>query len=553
MTDNNNSITFTRRTLLRRTAILGGSTALLQFPVASSVYARSSFENGPVVETSEGRVRGLVDDDVYVFRGLRYGASTAGAGRFLPPRKPPSWSGIWEAFQFGPMAPQFNPDQPRPTDKFYPIQTPNIPESEDCLRLNVYTTQLQPQAKLPVMVWLHGGGFSTGAASMPIFHGEGLAHNGAVVVTINHRLNVFGYTWLGDLLGDEFATSANAGLQDIVQALTWVQENIAGFGGDPGNVTIFGESGGGAKVSCVMAMPAASGLFHRAIIESGPGLTMGTQEHAAKATSALLDAAGLKPAQARDLQKLDINQLLRAYYTANRSLGGGPGSGGFQPVIGDSALPRHPFSPDATPLSADIPLLIGTNLHEAAFFTRNQPAQADMDEAALKQRLTAAYPALNTDEAIATYRKDFPGASPWQISLLVASDFFMRQNSIVLAERKSKQPAPVYMYRFDWETPALGGHRGAMHTVELPFVFNNLDKNRWLVGKSRGDQRLADIMSNTWVTFARSGNPDTARTPHWPAYSADSRATMIFNLKPKVVNDPAADVRRLIGKAMNFS
>ena len=549
MTD---SMRFTRRKLLKSTAYLGGTAALMQLPFASNAWARASFENGPVVETSEGKVRGLIDDDVYVFRGLRYGASTAGDGRFLPPRKPPSWTGIWEAFQFGPMAPQFNPNQPRPTDKFYPIQTPDVPESEDCLRLNIYTTRLQQGAKLPVMVWLHGGGFSTGATSMPLFHGGGLARKGAVVVTINHRLNVFGYTWLGDLLGGEFATSANAGLLDIVQALNWVRDNIAGFGGDPGSVTIFGESGGGAKVSCVMAMPAARGLFHRAIIESGPGLTMDTQEAAARVTSALLDAAGLKPAQAHDLQKLDIRQLLTAYYSAARSLGGGPGAGGFQPVVGDSALPRNPFTPDATPLSAEVPLLIGTNLHEAAFFTRNMPAQADMDEAALKQRL-AAYPTLNADEAIATYRHDFPGASPWKLSLLVASDFFMRQNSIVLAERKSKQAAPVYMYRFDWETPALGGHRGAMHTVELPFVFNNLNENRWLIGKSRGDQRLADLMSNTWVAFARSGNPDNSRIPHWPTYNTDKRTTMIFNLRPKVVDDPAADVRKLIGKAMHYS
>ena len=553
MKDNKNFKSLDRRAFLKRSAGLGVSAAALQFAYTPRLFAHGSFEAGPVVETTEGKVRGLLDGKVNVFRGLRYGAATAGDRRFLPPQKPPAFAGVWEAFEFGPMCPQFNPAEPRPmTDFFYPVQLPNIPEDEDCLRLNIYTPSLSAAGKLPVMVWLHGGGFSSGAASMPIFHAEGLAGFGAVVVTINHRLNVFGYTMLDDVLGDEFTSSGNAGILDIVQALSWVRDNISAFGGDPGNVTIFGESGGGGKVSCVMAMPAAKGLFHRAIIESGPGLTMTTREAAARATQALLDAAQLKAGQGRDLQKLTNRELLTAMFTAQRSLGGGPGGGGFQPVIDDPALPRHPFTPDAPEISASVPLLIGTNLHEVSFFTRTlQPNPGiNMDEAGLKASM-ANFP-IPADEAIATYRRVYPDATPYEISVLATSDTFFRQNSLTLAERKARQGgAAVYMYRFDWETDMLGGGRGAMHTLELPFVFNNLDKNRWLTGKKPGDQRLADRMSRAWVAFARTGNPNATGLPDWPAYETGSRSTMIFNDRPTVVDDPAGEIRMMLAKVMN--
>lgn len=521
-------LSMNRRRLLGRSALLGGAAMALQLPAMKAALAFDSFEEGPVVDTTEGKVKGLIDGPISIFRGIRYGAPTGGRNRFMPAQKPAKYTGIVEAFSFGPMAPQFDPSKPRGNDPMNPIWPPLVPENEDCLRLNIYTPSTDRNAKKSVMVWYHGGGFSSGASSMPFYHGEGLAHHGdVVVVTINHRLNAFGFTYLADILGDEFAASGNVGILDGARALEWVRDNIAGFGGDPDNVTIFGESGGGAKVSTLMAMPAAHGLFHKAVVESGAGLSMTPADQATENAEKLLKAAGIDKTNARKLQDIPQHALTAAWLAARANFG---------PVVDGGALPRDPFSPDATPLSADVPLIIGTNRHEASFFFRNGGLNPKMTEAEMEKQL-AGPEGHDVAAQIKALKKENPKATPWELFLIGASWNFMVTNSILMAERKSKQKAPVYMYRFDHEVPWKDGAVHAMHTAEIPFVFNNLKKNAWLVGDD-APQALADAMSGAWAAFAHTGDPNSKGLPKWPAYDAKKRATMIFNAESKVVNDP---------------
>jgi para-nitrobenzyl esterase len=533
-----------------RRHMLAGSAAFsavmgLDAGLFGRAFAALRLEEGPLVETAQGKLRGLTDGDMAVFRGIRYGASTGGRNRFLPAQKPPSWGGVWEAFQYGPIAPQRNPagktdDFANPDD--YGTHNPALGESEDCLRLTVTTPKVDRNARLPVMLWLHPGGFSTGSGSIPMAHGRLPKVGNVVAVTINHRLNAFGYCYLGDILGADYTQSGNIGNLDIVAALQWVQENIEGFGGDPGNITIFGVSGGGSKVSCLMAMPAAKGLFHRGIIESGPSLAQGTKEQGTRGAEALLKALGLTRETAGKIHDVSTREILAAYFKTQRN------GGYFSPIVDGVALPRDAFTPDASPLCADVPLIIGTTRHETAFFFRAN-AKPDLDMAGLRRNLSR-YKALDAEEAIRIYQGEKPKASPWELWLMISSDFQMRMNSITLAERKAKQKAPVYMYRFEWETKAMGGHMYAPHEIEVPFVFNALDETRWLVGEGPGLQSLADRMSHAWANFAKTGDPNGNGLPHWPAYDEAKRETMIWNLEPEVVSDPSAAARKLVMKAM---
>ena len=556
----NSRFTLDRRDFMATTATIAGVSALASSLPMTAARALESFREGPVVETAQGKLKGLVDNDVTVFRGIRYGADTGGLNRFLPPKAPPSWTGVAEAFQFGPIAPQFDPGKPRQNNNFYPILPPNLPENEDCLRLNVYTPSLDRGAKKPVMVWHHGGGFSSGAGSMPFYHGENLARKGdVVVVTINHRLNVFGFTNLGDLIEREFTTSGNAGMLDAVAALKWVRENIEGFGGDPNNVTIFGESGGGSKVSMLLAMPDAKGLFHRAIIESGPGVRMGDAKAGTAATEMLLKELGIPAASARNLQQVPQEAVLAAYFAVQPKLGFG---GGFGPIVDGVSLPRHPFAPDATDQSEDVPLLIGTNHDEGTIFLGGVfnagnldgfeiPAgQINMTDAGLKQ-FASRLPGLNGDKVIKSYRKANPKGTPWDIAVAIQTDMMMRVNSTLIAERKAAQgKAAVYMYRFDRGTTKLGGHLRATHTVEIPFVFNNLAANDWIVDNTPENQKFADTMTATWSAFAHAGDPNNVNLPGWPVYNADTRATMILDLESRVENDPGGAQRKMIAEAL---
>jgi para-nitrobenzyl esterase len=494
----------------------------------------------PIAQTSNGPVRGLVEDGVNVFKGVPYGASTAGTNRFKPARNPTPWRDVRDAFQYGPAAPQ------PPSALFQESAT-----SEDCLVLNVWTPGLSDGVDRPVMVWLHGGGFSALSGSSPMYDGVSLCRRGdVVVITLNHRLNVFGFLHLGDVTGEAFDTSGNEGMLDIVHALRWIRFNIRRFGGDPGNVTVFGESGGGRKTSTLMGMPDARGLFHRAIIQSGPGLHLQPRDKASEVAAAFLDEIGIAPAAASELQSLPVDEILAAHNTIagafdpQARLKGRFEQRGFVPTVGVPELPAYAFDPVASPLSRDVPLLIGSNRHEMALFTRGD---ASIYEQTLSQGELASRVSMMVgnaaDRVLDLYARLYPDASPAQRWVLITSDRTYRFDSITLAQRKAALGPATYMYYFTWESrtdPRLMSH----HALEIPFAFDNLDKTDW-TGSSPEERELAARMSNAWIAFARNGDPNTPALPEWSAYEAERRTTMILDQQCRTVDDPDAAIRRL--------
>ncbi len=537
--------TSNRRSFLKQASLLfaGAQTgSMLLVPRA----ARAAETGGVVAETSYGKIRGMLVEDIKVFKGVPYGGNTAGANRFMPPVRPAKWAGIRDAIAYGPTAPQTvgtggnRPGVP--------------PENEDCLVLNVFTPSVSG-GKRPVMVWLHGGGFSTGSGSSAINDGTSLAHTSdVVVVTINHRLNVLGSTYLGEAAGPEFALSGSVGILDIVAALQWVRENIAHFGGDPNLVTIFGQSGGGRKVATLMSMPSAKGLFHRGIIESGAVLRLTTPEDAIHDTQLLLTELGLKANQARELQNVPIARLLAANAAVQQKIAPRePGMVANSPMIDGKALPGHPWDPAGPALSANIPLLIGWARTEETLYDRPTPEKLALDEAGLKKR-AAERVGGDSDRVIEAFRKAHPEATPWDLWILIATDHPRGAYTRELAKRKVAQGgSPAYVYRFDWETPEGGGHMRSPHTVEIPFVFNNIKIAGPLISKMPEAYALARTVSASSVAFARTGNPNTSQLAKWPAYSAKSRDTMLFNNQSRIVSDPDRGPRLAMEQALKLA
>lgn len=527
---------------------------------AADVTLAASDKNA-VVETTAGKVRGFTRNGIHTFKGIPYAADTGGAGRFLPPARPKPWTGIRSSMWYGPTCPQAPRTGWLNDENAFLFQWDDGQPGEDCLRVNLWSPGLNDGRKRPVMVWLHGGGWAAGSGQeQPAYNGENLSRRGdVVVVSLNHRLNMLGYMNLA-AYSDKYAGSVSAGVLDLVAALEWVRDNIANFGGDPGNVLIFGQSGGGSKVSTLMAMPAAKGLFHKAVVQSGSALRLGEREDSEKLAAAVVAELGLNKSNIDKIQTMPYARLLEAQAAAIKKLQPKPPAGGigmpyvrtamrrlgFGPVMDGNIVPRHPFDPDAPGISANVPMIIGTTLNEMSPSQTN-PALEAMTEDEMRKRAAERY-GEKAGMVVDAYRKALPDVKPVE---LLSRMFSVRTNAVTQAERKAAQKAaPAYVYLFAWQTPVLDGRPRAFHCAEIPFVFYNSDVSAFATGGGSEARELAAKVSDAWINFARKGDPNHSGLPKWPAYNAETGPVMIFDKTSEVKNDPDRELRKVVAAAL---
>ena len=485
----------------------------------------------------QGEIAGYSENGIYIYKGIPY----AKAERFMPPKAADAWQGVRSCRNYGPTCPQDKRQGWQNDEIALAFNWDDGYPGEDCLRANVWTpAKTADGKKRPVMVWLHGGGFAAGSGQeLPGYDGANLARKGdVVVVTLNHRLNVLGFLDLSDF-GPGYASSGNAGLLDLVAALEWVRDNAEAFGGDPSNVTIFGQSGGGGKVSTLCATPAAKGLFHKAIVQSGSILSTMTSEQSRRIGREVVKQLGLEN-DVKKLSTIPYEQLLAAgsaaVATVRKQLESEGGIGGafifgWAPTVDGAVLPRQPFADGAPAQSRDIPMLIGSTRCEFSP-TTYVPMLRNADMAMAKNFMAQRYGQEGADKIISVFGKAYPDYQPKD---LIDFDISFRPSAVRQADIKSGQGgAPVYMYLFTWESPVLDGSLRSTHCMEIPFVFNNAKIHASMTGGGAEADALADRMSDAWLSFARTGNPNASSLPEWPAYTADKRATMFFDNKCSV-------------------
>ena len=513
--------------------------------LASTLDTFAQTATGPVVETTSGRVRGATRDGIHSFKGIPYGADSGGKNRWLPPQPVLPWTGVRDALEYGPRAPQNE----------RPAKEPHLAwirdtrgYSEDCLIINVFTPGVNDNRKRPVLVYIHGGGFVSGASSAPGLDGHNFARHGDVVlVSLNHRLNLFGHLSLAETGDTRYADAGNAGMLDVIAALKWVRQNIANFGGDPANVSISGQSGGASKVAVLMAMPDAQGLFHKAIIQSASSLLrMATPEAAARNTHHFLAQLGIAKNNIGALLDVPAATLLQAMPKAVASAGR---VDNYRPVVDGRSLPTHPFDPSAPALSATVPLMIGSCETEMTFSYSQAMENFSYDETQTLARIRGFVGVDDTRarELMALYRQSRPGATPGDLWVAISTDHQYRRNGIRASELKSAQgKAPSWHYLFTWKTPVLNGLLKSPHTICIPFSFGNVDIAAGLTGTGADRYALQRQMMGAWHAFMKTGNPNHAGLPSWKPYDTKDHPTMIFDNDCRLVNDPARAERLAI-------
>lgn len=524
--ESNSSKNLNRRKFIQSTAMAAGTAAIMGSPFLSSAFSAEE----PILQTKYGKVAGYKKSGVNVFKGIRYGADTA-PRRYQPALEPEKWSGILPAKEHGASSPQSRDNN----------------MSEDCLFLNVWTPGLRDNGKRPILFYIHGGAYSNGSGSSPLYDGTNLCLKGdVVVITVNHRLNSFGYLYLGQLGGPEYAYSGNVGQLDLVMALKWVRDHAAEFGGNPNNITVYGQSGGGAKIATLMAMPAAKGLFHKAWTMSGQQVTAEGPRAATQRATRYLEALKLTPNDLDKLKTLPIETLLEANKVKDfsrvedRSLH-------FCPVFDSTVLPRHPFYPDASPVSANIPMIIGNTKEETRAFLGGIPGVFELKWEQLPKLIEESqFVDIRSDIVIEAYRKLYPDYTPTEVFFAATTAGRSWRGAVIEAEERAKQNgAPTFVYQFDWQSPIKGGRYGACHTMDIPMVFDNTAYPGSLSGDGESARKMADIMSSTMLAYAKTGDPNNAKIPDWTPFSIENRETMLFDVPSQMAYDPRGAERKL--------
>lgn len=520
----------------RRGFLIGSASVAGAMGLTGRAWGQDMF---PVVETTNGKLRGVWTSGVATFKGVNYADTTAGLNRFMPPQPVKKWAGVKDALNFSEVAPQVPGGRSSGYGDLIVFDRQPSGIGEDCLTINIWTPTLEATAKKPVIFVIHGGGYYGGSGNSFGMDGDSMVRFAdCVVIAVNHRLGAMGFAHMEEFGGPDFATSGSVGLQDIVAALAWVKENVSEFGGDPDRVLVYGQSGGGAKTSGLLAMPSAKGLITRAGVMSGSALAVQGKEQALKTAAAYLDVLGLKKGEVHKLRQLPLTTLVAAQAgmeAAMRARGEAPVT--FGPVVDGIAIPEQTWTPDAPETARDVPMIISNALDERTYRMGN----FDMTDAELLD-FVRERAGDKAEEAVAMYKADDPDATPFHLAARVDTDMGFRKNAFTMAERKAAQGgAPVWTYLWTWPSPAYEGRYGAVHGIDVGLSLHSVRGG--LTGASAESVLMADRIAGTWAAFAATGNPNSDYTPDWPEYEQATRATMIFDTEMKIENDPRSEFR----------